>query len=75
MNPIEHVWKAMKGILHRLHLGIHLLRNNKEDIARLKVWIYEAWWLVPQSLIDILIRSMPNRVAALRKARGWYTKY
>jgi hypothetical protein len=75
MNPIEHVWKAMKGILHRLHPGIHLLKKNKEDIAKLKVWIREAWWLVPQSLIDTLIRSMPNRVAALRKARGWYTKY
>ena len=37
MNPIEHVWKAMKGILHRLHPEIHLLKNNQADIAQLKV--------------------------------------
>jgi transposase len=75
MNPIEHVWKAMKGILHRKHPDIHLLKKNKEDIAKLKEWIKEAWWLVPQTLIDSLISSMPRRLAALRKAKGWYTKY
>lgn len=75
MNPIEHVWKAMKGILHRLHPEIHLLKKNKADIVQLKEWIDEAWWLVPQSLIDTIIESMPNRLAALRKAKGWYTKY
>ena len=33
MNPIEYVWKAMKGILYRLHPEIHLLKNNQADIA------------------------------------------
>ena len=64
------MWKAMKGILHQLHPGIHLLKKNKADIAQLKEWIYEAWWLVPQDLINTLIRSMPNRLTALRKAKG-----
>jgi hypothetical protein len=75
MNPIEHVWKAMKGILHRLHPEIHLLKSNQADINQLKVWIHEAWWAIPQELINTLILSMPNRLAALRKAKGWYTKY
>lgn len=75
MNPIEHVWKAMKGYLHRAHPEIHLLKKNKEDIQQLKAWIKEAWLAVPQELIDRLIQSMPNRLAALRKAKGWYTKY
>ena len=60
----------MKGILHRLHPDLHLLKDNREDIAKLKEWIREAWWLVPQSLIDTLILSMPNRLAALRRAKG-----
>jgi transposase len=75
MNPIEHVWRALKAILHRQHPNIHLLGSNREDIETLKGWIREAWWAVPQELIDKLILSIPNRVRALRKAKGWYTKY
>lgn len=51
-------WSALKVILCRLHPGIHLLRNNNADIAQLKEWIHEAWLLVPQNLIDTLIRLM-----------------
>jgi hypothetical protein len=65
----------MKGILYREHLNIKDLKNNEVDIRRLKGWIREAWEAVPQELIDRLIHSMPNRLAALRKAKGWYTKY
>jgi hypothetical protein len=75
MNPIEHVWKAMKGILHREHPNIKDLKNNEADIRTLKGWIKEAWEAVPQELIDRLICLMPNRLAALRKAKGWYTRY
>jgi hypothetical protein len=75
MNPIEHVWKALKAILHRQHPEIHLLKDNREDICTLKGWIKEAWEAVPQDLIDRLILSVPNRLQALRKAKGWYTKY
>ena len=75
MNPIEHVWKAIKGYLHKQHPEIHLLKKNREDIDILKGWIREAWLAVPQALIDRLIESMPRRLAALKKAKGWYTKY
>ena len=75
MNPIEYIQKAIKGILHQLHPEIHLLKNNQADIAQLKVWIREVQWLVPQTLIDTLIRSIPNRLTILHKAKGWYTKY
>ena len=34
-----------------------------------------AWAALDQAKIDSLIRSMPRRLEALRKARGWYTKY
>lgn len=75
MNPIEHVWRALKGILHRNHPYIHLLKNNQDDRDLLISWIKEAWNAVPQTLIDNLILSVPRRVAALRKAKGWYTSY
>ena len=75
MNPVEHVWRAMKSILYRQHPDIHLLKDNEADIEILKGWIKEAWEAVPQELIDGLILSMPRRLQALRKAKGWYTKY
>jgi hypothetical protein len=75
MNPIEHIWRALKGILHRNHPELHLLKNNAEDRALLKQWIKEAWVQIPQELIDTLVLSCPNRLRALRKAKGWYTKY
>ena len=75
MNPIEHVWRAMKSSLHRQHPDIHLLKNNEDDVEVLKGWIKDAWEAVPQELIDRLILSMPRRLQALRKAKGWYTKY
>lgn len=75
MNPIEHVWRALKSILHRNHPNIHLLGDNATDREVLKGWIREAWEAIPQELIDTLVLSAPNRVYALRKAKGWYTKY
>src|SRR6195952_5146879 len=37
MNSVEHVWWAMKSILHRQHPDIHLLKNNREDVDILRV--------------------------------------
>ena len=75
MNPIEHIWRALKSLLHRTHPDIHLLKDNQEDIQNLKRWIVDAWEAIPQELIDTLILSIPRRLRALRKAKGWYTKY
>jgi hypothetical protein len=33
------------------------------------------WRAIPGRLIKALIESMPRRMAACRKARGWQTKY
>ncbi|KAF1923517.1 uncharacterized protein M421DRAFT_75038, partial [Didymella exigua CBS 183.55] len=35
----------------------------------------ECWQRIPASLIRRLILSMPRRLAACRRARGWQTKY
>ena len=45
------------------------------DREALKGWVREAWEAIPQDLIDKLLLSAPNRVCALRKAKGRYTKY
>jgi hypothetical protein len=75
MNPIEYVWRAMKAILCRNHPEVYLLKNHQVDVEILKGWIVDAWEAVPQDLIETLILSMPRRLTALRKAKGWYTKH
>jgi hypothetical protein len=75
MNPIEHVWRLLKLEIDRQHPDLYTLKNNAADIAKLKGWIKEAWDRLDQGVIDRLILSMPRRVRALRRAKGWYTKY
>jgi hypothetical protein len=75
LNPIEHVWRAMKVILATNNPELHLLRNNIANKEFLKAEIRLAWHAVPQQSIDGLIDSMDNRLRAVIKAKGWYTKY
>jgi hypothetical protein len=75
LNPIEHVWKALKEILIKNYPQIRDLKNNKEDRAKLTVWLKEAWWAIPQEKIRKLIESLPRRLRAVIRARGYYTKY
>jgi hypothetical protein len=35
----------------------------------------ECWRSIPGKLIKQLIMSMPQRLGACRRARGWQTKY
>ncbi len=47
LNPIEHVWKAMKAILHRKYPDLHLLKDNEADIAVVKAALKDAWAAIP----------------------------
>lgn len=51
------------------------LKKNEVDIEEFKRCIRLAWWDISQEYIDSLIDSMPRRLKAVKKARGWYTKY
>jgi len=75
LNPIEHVWKKMKDLLRKRYPQLHLLKDNKADIEVVVAALKDVWEAIPQADIDHLIKSMPNRLLALRKARRWYTKY
>jgi hypothetical protein len=44
---------------------------NEESYKALYRAIKEAWWAVPQTYIDKLIRSMIRRVKKVLKAKGW----
>jgi hypothetical protein len=34
-----------------------------------------CWWAIDQAVIDKLINSMEKQLLAIKKAKGWYTKY
>lgn len=75
LNPIEHVWKALKAELKKLDTNLHELPKNEVSIEWMKRQLITAWNALPQGLIDNLIDSLPRRLDAVIKAKGWYTKY
>jgi hypothetical protein len=75
LNPIEHMWWALKRMVHKLHPELAIMGRSEEDWKALQDALQEAWLALPDSLIRRLVESMPRRLAACRKARGWQTKY
>lgn len=68
LNPIEHLWGHLK---RRLRSYPTAPSNVDELWERVKV---EWANITPETCLN-LIDSMPRRVAAVRKARGSYSKY
>lgn len=75
LNPIEHMWKALKGNLYRMFPDLWELKKNGLDIAYFTESLKKAWEAIPDDLIKRLIKSMRKRLLAIKKVRGWYTKY
>ena len=75
LNPIEHVWWALKLKVIELHPELIDCGKSENDRKRLERALVEAWDALPQELFDRLVESMPSRVAAVIKAKGWHTKY
>ena len=68
MNPIEHVWHI---------LGCRVRRRSTLPRNADEMWeaLQAEWYKLDTQLIRGLIESMPRRVAALKRAKGSYTKY
>jgi len=75
LNPIEHIWKALKDQLYRNNPYLDFLRGSEADIQVFAKALQDTWDSLPQALIDRLVDSMPSRLQAVHQARGWYTKY
>ena len=68
LNPIEHMWNALKRKLagyERMPTGV------------LELWerVQKEWEQFDEEYCMRLIGSMPDRIAAVLKARGGYTTY
>lgn len=68
LNPIEHVWDKLGRQIKKRNPGPTNLRDLKNALQ-------EEWDAIPQNFIDDLIRGMPRRLEAVRRARGGNTKY
>jgi len=49
--------------------------DTEETLQRLINAAQQVWHTIDQAILDRLASTMPNRVIAVIKAEGWYTKY
>jgi hypothetical protein len=75
LNPIEHLWWALKKKLYELHPEFDYMGDSQAEWDAFEEGLHEAWAAIPDSLISELIRSMPRRLDAVRQAKGYQTKY
>lgn len=75
LNPIEHVWWELKKQILLKYPELSTLGQSEGAIARLKVVAEECWQEIDQDFFRRLFDSMPRRLAAVRAAKGWHTRY
>lgn len=69
LNPIEHVWSMLKKRLNKMETPPKGAKDLQEKVEH--IWNYE----IKETEVKNLIDSMPRRVAAVIKAKGYWTKY
>jgi transposase len=75
LNPIEHLWWRLKKLMYKHYPQYNNYQRCEEEWAGFCTALKRCWQMIPRSLIKKLIESMPSRLAACRRARGWQTKY
>jgi transposase len=75
LNPIENLWKLLKERIIHNHPELSSMPKNDKTLQRLCEAAVEAWHEMDEEILDNLVSSMKNRLEAVIKADGWYTKY
>lgn len=66
LNPIEHLWNE---------LGKRIGRRTHKNAVDLFADLDTEWKNLPKSLLQNLVHSMPRRLEAVIKSKGFPTKY
>jgi transposase len=75
LNPIEHLWWHLKKRMNKFYPQYNNYMRGQEEWDGFCSALQECWRAIPSRLIRALILSMPRRMQACRRARGWQTKY
>lgn len=68
INPIENLWNQLKDKLHEAY-------ERASTLDELFDLVKASWGAIDVQRLQTLIDRMPNRCAAVIKAKGWATKY
>jgi len=68
LNPIELVWYLIKGVVQKMNLQPMTLPSLKDAIKK-------VWDEYDLDIMNRLVESMPDRIAAVVEAGGGNTKY
>ncbi|KAJ8870333.1 hypothetical protein PR048_029354 [Dryococelus australis] len=63
LNPMEHLWDE-------LDRRVRARQARPKFISQLMEWLQEEWRRIPVDVLQTLVQSMPDRVAAVIAARG-----
>ena len=66
LNPIEHIWKELEVRIRSHHI---------KSKIQLKAVIIEEWNKIGAEITKTLVKSMPRRLKAVIKNKGYPTKY
>jgi hypothetical protein len=76
LNPIEHIWWTLKKRVFEMFPDIVTDRSESEHARQqLESALQAAWDTIDKKDFDCLYKSMPDRIEACIKAKGWHTKY
>ncbi len=76
INCIENLWPRLKENMYKIDPNLDNLPKSDPTADHMAIDVLpQAWNLIPQKIIDALIKSMPSRTQAIIDADGWWTKY
>jgi hypothetical protein len=75
LNPIEHLWWALKQAMHQAYPEFDILGDSQEQWDKFCTALQEVWLSIPDELIRRCIHSMARRLEAVEIAHGYQTKY